>query len=63
MNIGELEKIDSRKMFQIYDNCYENAKESFEQNFPIPNFKNIDHVVFAGMGGSGTLGDIVSCIL
>ena len=37
MNIGELEKIDSRKMFQIYDNCYENAKESFEQNFPIPN--------------------------
>ena len=63
MNIGELEKIDSRKMFQIYDNCYENAKESFEQNFPIPNFKNIDHVVFAGMGGSGTIGDIVSSIL
>jgi len=63
MNIEELEKIDSRKMYQIYDNCFENAKESFEQNFVIPDFKNIDHVVFAGMGGSGTIGDIVSSIL
>ena len=63
MNIEELKKIDSRKMYQIYDNCFENAKESFEQEFPIPDFKNIDHVVFAGMGGSGTIGDIVSSIL
>ncbi len=63
MNIEELERIDTKKMYQIYDNCFENAKESFEMNFSIPDFKNIDHVVFAGMGGSGTIGDMVSSIL
>lgn len=63
MDIEELEKIDTKKMYQIYDNCFENSKESFNQNFSVPDFKNIDHVVFAGMGGSGTIGDIVSSIL
>ncbi len=63
MNIEELQKIDSRRMYQIYDNCFESAKRNFEQNFSIPDFKNIDHVVFAGMGGSGTIGDVISSIL
>jgi len=63
MNIDELEKIDTKNMHKIYDNCFENAKESFQQNFSVPDFKNIDHVVFAGMGGSGTIGDIISSIL
>ena len=26
-------------------------------------FKNIDHIVFAGVGGSGTIGDVISSIL
>ena len=63
MNIKELEDIDSKKMYQVYDNCFENAKENYEKEFDIPDFKNIDHVVFAGMGGSGTIGDIFSSIL
>jgi len=27
------------------------------------DFKNVDHIVFAGMGGSGTIGDVFSSIL
>jgi glucose/mannose-6-phosphate isomerase len=39
------------------------AKESYEQEFSKPEFKDIDHIVFAGMGGSGTIGDTFSSIL
>jgi glucose/mannose-6-phosphate isomerase len=39
------------------------AKESYKQEFSKPEFKDIDHVVFAGMGGSGTIGDVFSSIL
>tara|TARA_Y100001936_G_C16081223_1_gene678016 strand:- start:2492 stop:3502 length:1011 start_codon:yes stop_codon:yes gene_type:complete len=63
MKIEDLEKIDSKKMFRVYDQCYENSKLSYEQDFSIPDFKNIDHIVFAGMGGSGTIGDVFSSIL
>ncbi|MDP7195168.1 MAG: SIS domain-containing protein, partial [SAR202 cluster bacterium] len=39
------------------------AKESYEQEFLKPEFKDIDHIVFAGMGGSGTIGDVFSSVL
>jgi len=63
MNFEELEKIDSKKMFKTYDMWPDMAKESYEQEFSKPEFKDIDHVVFAGMGGSGTIGDVFSSIL
>ena len=63
MNFEELEKIDSKKMFKTYDMWPDIAKESYEQEFSKPEFKDIDHVVFAGMGGSGTIGDVFSSIL
>ena len=63
MNLEELEKIDSKKMFKTYDMWPDIAKESYEQEFSKPEFKDIDHVVFAGMGGSGTIGDVFSSIL
>ena len=63
MNFKELEKIDSKKMFKTYDMWPDIAKESYEQEFSKPEFKDIDHVVFAGMGGSGTIGDVFSSIL
>ena len=63
MNFKELEKIDSKKMFKIYDMWPDIAKESYKQEFSKPEFKDIDHVVFAGMGGSGTIGDVFSSIL
>ena len=63
MNLEDLEKIDSQKMCQTYDKWPEIAKQRYEQEFSRPEFKDIDHVVFAGMGGSGTIGDVFSSIL
>ena len=63
MNREDLEKIDSQKMFEAYDKWPDIAKESYEQEFSKPEFKDIDHIVFAGMGGSGTIGDVFSSIL
>jgi len=63
MDLEELEKIDSKKMFKVYDIWPDIAKESYEQEFSKPEFSDIDHIVFAGMGGSGTIGDVFSSIL
>ena len=63
MDLEELEKIDSKKMFKVYDIWPDISRESYEQEFSKPEFNHIDHIVFAGMGGSGTIGDVFSSIL
>jgi len=63
MNLEELKKIDSKKIYKVYDRWPDIAKESYEQQFSKPEFDDIDHIVFAGMGGSGTIGDTFSSIL
>ena len=50
-------------MYRIYDNWPKIAKLHYEKNLEKINFTGIDHIVFAGMGGSGALGDIFSAIL
>jgi len=58
-----LEKIDTQKMFEVYDRWPEIAKESFEfDHIPI-DFDNINQIVFVGMGGSGAIGDVFASIL
>lgn len=56
-------KIDSEKIHEVYDNWPEIAKNSYKKKYKIPEFKNINHIIFAGMGGSGALGDFFSSIL
>ena len=63
MEIKDLEKIDSKKMYQTYDKWPEIAKNSFDNDFEKFDTKGIDHIVFSGMGGSGSIGDVVSAIL
>ena len=63
MNLMDLDKIDSRKMYQTYDRWPEIAEQNYQQEFSKPEFKNIDHIIFTGMGGSGTIGDVISSIL
>ena len=63
MKIENLEKIDSKKMYQTYDKWPEIAKNSFGSDFEKFDAKEIDHIVFSGMGGSGSIGDAVSAIL
>ena len=63
MNLEELEKIDSKKMYQTYDKWPEIAKDGFNNDFEKFDAKGIDHIVFSGMGGSGSIGDVISAIL
>jgi len=63
LDISTLEKYDSQKMYKIYDEWANIARESFESNQKSINFDNIDHIVFAGMGGSGAIGDIFASVL
>jgi len=50
-------------MYTIYDRWPEIARNAYNFNVEPVDFKNINHIVFAGMGGSGALGDIFSSIL
>ena len=50
-------------MYAIYDVWPEIAKEQYETNLDGIDFKEISHIVFAGMGGSGAIGDVFSAIL
>jgi len=50
-------------MFEVYDKWPEIAHKSFESKQEMVSYDNINHIVFAGMGGSGTVGDIFSSIL
>ena len=63
MNVEDLEKIDSKKMYQTYDKWPEIAKNGFDNDFKKFDAKGIDHIVFSGMGGSGSIGDVISAIL
>jgi len=60
---SDLEKIDTQGIYKIYDKWPKIAQESFELNIKPINFENIKHIVFAGMGGSGAIGDVFSSIL
>jgi len=50
-------------MYKVYDRWPQIAKESYESDLKPVDFKDIDHIIIAGMGGSGTFGDIFSSIL
>ena len=63
LTLERLRTIDSQCMFQTYNKWPEIAKISYHSNFSKIDVKNIDHIVFAGMGGSGTIGDIFSSML
>ena len=47
MNLEELEKIDTKKMFKVYDIWPDIAKESYKQEFSKPEFHDIDHIVLS----------------
>lgn len=50
-------------MYKVYDTWPQIARESYQSNHDSIDFGGIDHIVFAGMGGSGAIGDIFSAIL
>ena len=58
-----LEKYDKSGMYKIYDSWPELAEKFYNTNYDTVDFKEIDHVVFVGMGGSGVIGDTLAAIL
>jgi len=58
-----LDSIDKSGMHNVYDQWPEIAKNVFENNLEEISFDNVDHIIFSGMGGSGTIGDLFSSIL
>jgi len=63
LDISLLEKYDSQKMYKIYDDWPNLAKKAYDSDLESATFENIDHIVFAGMGGSGAIGDLFASIL
>jgi len=63
MKYKDLEEIDISGMHKIYDKWPKIADEVFASNFKKIEFRDINHIVFAGMGGSGAIGDTFASIL
>jgi len=63
LDIKTLEKFDKNKMYKVYDEWPQIAREYYESDLEPIDFDNISHIVFAGMGGSGAISDIFSSIL
>ena len=62
-NKDSLEKNDPGGMHNVYDKWAHLAKDAYYSDLEPVDFKDIDHVVFSGMGGSGSIGDLFSSIL
>ena len=64
MNLEDLKFFDSKKMSQVYDSWPEIAEKSYkDKNLKKLNIKNIDHIILIGMGGSGSICDVIDSIL
>lgn len=63
LSIRDIQKIDVQKICLAYERWPTLARESYEEKNEQLDLKNIDHFVFAGMGGSGTLGDTFNSIM
>jgi len=62
-NLELLQNYDKSGMYKIYDRWPQIALNFFEKKWDEISFKDIEHIVFAGMGGSGTIGDVFASIL
>jgi len=63
LNLQQIKEIDISGMYQVYDNWPKIAEESFNSDFEQIEYKDVNNIVFAGMGGSGTIGDVFTSIL
>ena len=59
----DLEKNDYDGMHNVYDKWSRIARDAYDSDLQPVDFKDIDNVVFSGMGGSGAVGDLFSSIL
>jgi len=50
-------------MYTIYDKWPELAQEYYKKSHNPIDFKDVNHILFSGMGSSGAIGDLFSAIL
>jgi glucose/mannose-6-phosphate isomerase len=58
-----MNKVDTQGMYKIYDQWKQISKDAYNSDLDPVDFKNIDYIVFAGMGGSGAIGELFASIL
>ena len=58
-----LEKNDPNGIHNVYDRWVHIARDAYNLDIDSVDFNDIEHVVFSGMGGSGTVGDLFSSVL
>ena len=58
-----LKRLDLKGMHAIYDRWPETARNAFDFEHEQVRFDGIRDIVFAGMGGSGAIGDVFASIL
>ncbi len=63
ISLSDLEKFDLTGMHKVYDQWPQIANESYNSDLEEIHYNQIDHVIFAGMGGSGAIGDLFASIL
>jgi len=63
LDFETLKQIDTENMHKVYDKWPEIAEEQFNSNFDVLDNNNLEHIVFAGMGGSGAISDLFSSLL
>jgi len=63
LDYSQIEKYDPSGMHKIYDQWPQIAKDAHNSDLESVDFKNINHIVFAGMGGSGAIGELFASIL
>ena len=59
----DLQIHDSSKMYAVYDDWPNIARDAYAKNSNKIDLDPTNHIVFAGMGGSGTIGDFFSAVL
>ena len=62
MSIDRINEIDKSHMYEVYEKWPTIARKSWNESIDEIDIKNIDHVIFAGMGGSGTISDVMKAI-
>ncbi len=62
---AELDRIDSKRMYATYDDWPFIARQAYESDgLETQEYdREIKHIIFAGMGGSGAIGDLFSAVL
>ena len=63
MEISDLKKYDLQKMYKIYDEWPKIARNTWESDLEVIHFDELNHIVFAGMGGSGAIGEVFASVL